>query len=48
MPGQTSMDVDKSASKVNGQLTEHLDPQQVGSLVQNPNKDRGIRGKLLA
>ena len=30
MPGQTSLGVDKSISKVNEQLTKHLDPQEVG------------------
>ena len=36
--GQTSLGVDKSSSKVDDQLTKHLDPQEVGSLVQNQTR----------
>ena len=35
MLGQASLGVDKSSSRVNDQLSKHMDPQEVGSLVQN-------------
>ena len=36
--GQTHLGVDKSSSKVDDQWSKHLDPQEVGSLVQNQTR----------
>ena len=44
MPGQTSLGVDKSSSKVDDQLTKHLDPQEVGSVVQNQTRTEEAAG----
>ena len=44
MPGQTSMGVDKSISKVDEQVTKHLDPQEVGSLRQNQTRTEAAAG----
>ena len=38
MLGQTSLRVNKSISKVNDQLSKHLDPQEVASVVQNQTR----------
>ena len=44
MLGQTSLRVDKSISKVNDQLSKHLDPQEFGSLVQNQTRTEEAAG----
>ena len=44
MLGQTSMGVDKSISKVNDQLSNQLNPQEVGSLVQNQTRTEKAAG----
>ena len=46
--GQTSVGADKSVSKMNEQLTRHLDPQEVVFLVQNQRRTEEARAKLLA
>ena len=45
--GQTSLSVDTSISRVNDQLSKNLDPQEVGSSVQNPTRTEGAAGNSL-
>ena len=44
---QTSLEVDNSFSRVNDQLSEKLDPQEVNSLVQNPTRTETVAGNSL-
>ena len=44
MLGQTSLGVDNSISKVNDQLSKQLDPQDIGSVVQNQPRTEEAAG----
>ena len=44
MLGQTSLGVDKYISKVNEQLPRHLDPREVGSLLQDQTRTEEAEG----